>query len=239
MESLTYQEDVQYYLIHNGDKTREYRMKYNFDVNGLDLKYVKWMLHPNSNELTHELIDEITISEPTNISGEIVMPGEYKLRRKSISCTYKHYLCIKDIVENNKKYGVIIEDNIDFIDNIPKTVDKYIDQLNTHYPDWDIIFDCEWLNINTRYIEGPVTPDRIVYPKTNEITSQCHGGTKSAAFYVVTYAGAKKLYDNYLPFAHNPDHWMNELFRKVGIKSFWAEPSIVKVQQNHTTTMER
>ena len=33
-----------------------------------------------------------------------------------ISCSYKHYLAINDMVQNNYPYGVVMEDNIgDFL----------------------------------------------------------------------------------------------------------------------------
>ena len=35
-------------------------------------------------------------------------------------------------------------------------------------------------------------------------------------FYMVNLKAAK-LYENFLPFNHAPDMWMNELFRKIGI----------------------
>ena len=146
--------------------------------------------------------------------------------------TKNSYLCLKDIIENNYDYGIIIEDNIRFKDYIPKLVPKYIEQLDTIYGDWDILFDGAW----TSYMEGPVSPDILVYPKTNEITNQCHGGSKAATFYLIKKESAKKLYDNYIPFNNSPDWWMNDLFRKLDIKSFWVEPSKVYVQDMHAST---
>jgi glycosyltransferase involved in cell wall biosynthesis len=56
---------------------------------------------------------------------------------------------------------VIIEDNICFKGKIPELIDKYINQLNEIYGEWDILFDCDWTN----YRERPVKPELLVYPK--------------------------------------------------------------------------
>jgi hypothetical protein len=52
---------------------------------------------------------------------------------------------------------------------------------------------------------------------------------------MINRKGAKKLLDNYLPFNNAPDWWMNDVFRKVGIKSFWAIPNNVGVWHHVST----
>ena len=77
--------------------------------------------------------------------------------------------------------------------------------------------------------EVEVKDSIFVYPKSNEITKYCHGSTRLAQFYIINNKCAKKLYDNYIPFNNAPDWWMNDLFRKLNIKSFWSEPSISNI----------
>ena len=62
------------------------------------------------------------------------------------------------------------------------------------------------------------------------------GGTKSAQFFLLNQSSAKKLYENYLPFNHAPDVWMNELFRYLNFKCFWIEPSITENRKNHSSS---
>ena len=121
---------IQYYLIHNGNKDREKTMMEEFIKWGFDINNIKWTLHPNKNELDEELINKIVCQTPCESNGNIIYPSRMLLRRGMISCTYKHYLCLKDIVDNGYDYGVIMEDNIAFLDNIPELVKKYIYQLN-------------------------------------------------------------------------------------------------------------
>lgn len=221
---------LQYYLIHNGTEERRKIMTEQFENSGIDPQSVKWMIYPNKHELNEDIINKILYQMPCQSNDRFVYPSRMLLRRGMISCTYKHYLALKDIVENGYDYGVIIEDNITFLGNISELVSKYIEQLDGYYGgNWDIVFDACW----TRYRESPIRPDILVYPKTNAITSQCHGGTKAAMFYLLTNSCARKLYENYLPFYDSPDWYMNDLFRKLDIRSYWVEPPNVHVQSNH------
>ena len=45
----------------------------------------------------------------------------------------------------------------------------------------------------------------------------------------------KYHYEHYLPFNNAPDWWMNDLFRKLNIKSFWADPPAVDIWKHSST----
>ena len=223
---------IKYYLIHNTDPIRKNIMMNEFIKWNFDLENIKWVNHPNKNEMSDELINSIIIKVPSYSSGIYIPPERTRNALGLISCTYKHYLSLKDIVDNDYDYGVIMEDNIIFNRPIPKLIDIYIKQLDELYPLWDIVFDLKWQN----YMEGPINPNVFVYPKTNEITKNNHGGTKAATFYLIKKECAKKLLENYIPFNNSPDWLMNDLFRLKNINSFWIEPSSVFVQTNHKST---
>jgi len=201
---------MKYYLIHNGNQERRDRMLKCFEDSNVNNDDVTWMIYPNGEDITDDLIKEIVAPGLTYYSNGIPTNAQQQMSKGLISCTYKHYLSLKDIVENNHEYAVIMEDNI------PERLDLYIKQLNDIYPDWDIIFDNAW----RKYEEGEIKEGVYVYPKSNEITNQCHGGAKLAQFYLISLKAAKKLYENYLPFNTSPDWYMNDLFRKLDIKSF-------------------
>lgn len=224
---------IQYYLIHGIDKERGPRMISEFEKWNLDYNLVKWILQPNKDKITNEFRQSVIINEPSYSCGEYKLPNN--ITNGQISCTYKHYLCIKDMIDNNYEYGVIMEDNQYFCGDIQYHVNLYINQLNHLYPDWDIIFDSKWAcykNID----ECQVNNNIYVYPKSNNIGKYVHGGTRLAQFYILTNKCAKKLYEHYIPFNNSPDWWMNDLFRKLNIKSFWSEPSISNVYPHISTT---
>lgn len=200
----------------------------------LDNNLVKWILEPNKDQITDEFRNQVLMKEPSLSCGNYTLPHCPNVRNGQVSCTYKHYLCLKDIVENNYDYGVIMEDNQFFCGDIPYHVKLYIEQLNSMYPDWDIVFDTKWCSYKN-IEEHNVKEDIYVYPKSNEIGKHCHGGTRLAQFYILTNKCAKILYENYIPFNNAPDWWMNDLFRKFNIKSFWTEPSISDVYPHIST----
>lgn len=209
---------VQYYIIHNGEHSRRETMIRLLTKNGVDMNDVKWMLHPNKDEISDEFAKSLISKH---------------LKKGYISCTYKHFLSLKDIVENKYEYSVIMEDNIgDIYCNIPKCLELYLKQLPD---DWDILFDTTWCSYKT-ICEQEVTHDKFVYKKSNKITKFCHGGTRVAQFYFLNLKCAEKLYNNYLPFDNAPDWWMNTLFRKLNINSYWSEPGNIAYRKNHVSS---
>jgi GR25 family glycosyltransferase involved in LPS biosynthesis len=216
---------MKYYLIHGVDKMRESRMINEFLNANIPLDDVCWIRCHNKDTLTYDFVKQLLIQTESNTCGIPVAAGCPTLRPGQISCTFKHYLALEDMVKNNYPYAVIMEDNIFFNGNVPERINIYIQQLNNFYPDWDILFDTNWKT----YAEGPIINGLFVYPKSNEINQFGHGGSRCAQFYLLTLNCSKKLYKNYIPFNNSPDWWMNDLFRKLNIKSFWAEPSIADV----------
>lgn len=221
---------INYYLIHGVDSSRKVRMLNEFKQANIDNNGVVWINHPNKNEISKELYKKIVIQQPSYSSGVYVHPNTMRLG--VVSCCYKHYLALQTIVENDQEYAVIMEDNMQFVKNIniPDRLQIYIDELNQNYPDWDILFD-----LNYGESDHIVKPDQYVYPKNIEISNLNHGGTRCAQFYLIRLKCAKLLHANYLPFNNAPDWWMNDIFRKLNIKSFWADPPAVDIW-HHTST---
>ena len=217
---------VKYYVIHNLDKNRYENILYLFSKYGVDLKDVTFINHPNKNELTYE------------IKKKAVQKGS-KIKDGWISCSYKHYLAIEKIVENEDELAVVLEDNIgDFYEDIPQRLDKYLKELPA---DWDILYDSVWEDYSSMK-EEKVTKEKLVYKKDNGFTRNSngkiisHGGTRAAQFYFLNKNSAKKMYDNFLPFNHSADMWMNDVLRKANLNSYWSEPSLVSSKFNSQTS---
>lgn len=216
---------MKYYLIHNLDENRRNRMLKCFENSNINYNDVTWLTYPNKEDITDDMIRKY-VAPGITYCNNVQINAQFEMSRGVISCTLKHFLALKDIVYNNHEYAVIMEDNMITGDNVPERLNLYINQLNQLYPDWDILFDNEWENNEKyRYKESEIKEGIYVYPKSNEYGEQFFGGTKLAQFYLIRLKGAKKLYENYLPFNNAPDWHMDELFRKLNIKSYWAEPS--------------
>jgi GR25 family glycosyltransferase involved in LPS biosynthesis len=172
-----------------------------FNRFGIPQSDVTWITSPNKGDAM----------PPGICTNTLLTPGQ-------ISCTYKHYLALNDIVEQNHSYAVILEDNIEFRSNVPKRLEHYLLDLPSG---WDTVFDSDIL---FHYIEGPVSPFTSVYSKSIQPTAQCAGGSKGANFILVNQRSARLLRDTFLPFGDVSDHWYNHLLRVSNMKSYWTEP---------------
>ena len=174
---------------------------------------VTWINHPNKDDIL-----------PQNICTN---PG---LTAGQVAITYKHYLALVDIVDKKLPVAVIMEDNIEFLSNIPEKLSRYISELPE---DWDCLFDSDFFG--WRYIEAPVYLNKFVYKKSNYVTDQCGGASKGAHFIMVSAKGAKLILESFLPFSECSDHFYNFLAKKLELSCFWAEPpNIHKIQRKST-----
>jgi len=232
--------NIKFFVIHNRDPLRKKVILNELNKNGVANKDIQFVEFPNKEELTYG-IKKIAVQKRRNRHNY----NDENLKGKSIKdgwicVSYKHYLALEAIVKNNYEFSVIVEDNIGkFNKNILETLNTCMEQLPS---DWDIVFDSTWAHSYEFIGEGKVSKDCIVYEKSLNYTFNEYGkivsagGTKSAQFYFLNYNSAKKLYENYLPFNHAPDVWMNELFRFLNFKTFWIEPSITETRKNHTSS---
>jgi GR25 family glycosyltransferase involved in LPS biosynthesis len=218
--------DCKFYIIHNLEEDRYNNVMHLLEKNNIPTSKIEFINHPNKNELT------------IDIKRKAVQKNA-KIKDGWISCSYKHYLALEKIVHGSEEFGVIMEDNIgSFYENIYERLSKYLDELPK---DWEILYDSVWGDYSL-LDEEVVTTEKLVYKKSNEVSKDIngkiisHGGTRAAQFYFVNKVGAKKLYDNFLPFNHSADMWMNDVLRKANINSFWSEPSLVVSKFNSKTS---
>jgi GR25 family glycosyltransferase involved in LPS biosynthesis len=203
---------MKYYIIHGGMQERRNFMENQFAKFNIPHEDVTWILEPES-------VDSL----PENFCSEKNLSNGAKI------CTYKHYLALKDICQNEYPQAVIMEDNIEFHSSVPNRIERYFAELPG---DWSCIFDSDICNLH--YIEGPVSRDRTVYKKSNEITSQCAGGSRGANFYVLNLLTAKIFYENFIPCICVDWHY-NDLLRRFNLNSYWAEPpNVHKVSRPST-----
>lgn len=209
---------VKYYLINGVDRSRDEFMKKEFNKVNIPQDEVIWIKSHNKTELTKEFIEKNSTNPPH---------GFKKMKLGQFSCTYKHYLALKHIVENDIDIGIIMEDNIEFRNELskdfPKTLSKYLEQIPD---DWDILFESDTLNYK-KIGEEHVFPNKYIYKKKNEITKYCHGGTNAANCYIIPLKTAKIFYKEYLPIPIIVDFYMNNLIRNHNLNVYWTYPPVV------------
>lgn len=212
---------ARFYVLNGVDPLRRPRLETEFASSQVPSTMIEWITWPNKSDLTESLRQQITENE--------------ELKLGAVCCVYKHYLCLKDIVEKNLEYAVIMEDNVTFFDpnvRILPRIERYIGELNQFYPDWDILFDSSYLPVTEHIVES----QRFVYPKSLVARPGCGGGSRVAQFYLIRNKAAKRLLEMYLPADSTPDHWMNNLFRKLDMQVYWSQPPMVATEKNHVST---
>ena len=217
---------IQYYLINGVDRTRDKFMKEQFIKNKIE--DVIWIKSHNKDNLSKDFIKKIC----SNPYGKGCKKGQ-------ISCTYKHYLALKNIVENKIDIAVIMEDNIEFkTNNFKNLLNRYLKELPE---DWDILFESDTF----KYNDSEILKDKIIYKKykyKNHICSLkyknycfCHGHTNAANCYIIPYKTAKKFYDNFLPFPIIIDFYMNYLIQKYNLNTYWVvPPNVHRIRRKST-----
>ena len=204
---------MQFYLIHGMERKRRIFMEAQFRYFGIPASDVVWINSPNKEDV---LPNNICVN-PSLTSGQIAI-------------TYKHFLALKDIVEKKLDYAVIMEDNIEFLSNVPQVLERYLTQLPK---DWDCLFDSDFFG--WKFVEGPISETVSVYKKSNQATKQCHGSSKGAHFYMINGKAAEKMIDQFIPFNAVSDHYLNSIFQKLNLNVYWAEPpNVHKIQRAST-----
>jgi len=193
---------LSYYVIHGNIQSRELDITSQFNKFGIHLSDVTWIRYPNRED---KCLDNLCINPLTT--------------RGNICCTYKHYLVLKDIVERNLDMAVVIEDNVSIYGNVPNAIEKYLNEVSS---DWDCIFDSDICGLH--FIEGPISPAKSLYKKSNDETAQCAGASRGCNFVIINKKAAQVLYSNYMPIVNNADFQYNHLFRKCNLTSYWPEP---------------
>jgi GR25 family glycosyltransferase involved in LPS biosynthesis len=225
--------NIHHYIVSGPDETREPYLREYFNKFGLDDKDITWLKGNNKNDLTDEFINTICDTHNNQL--------ERKITKGEISCTYKHYLALQDIVQNEREYAVIMEDDVNFKDYIQSRLNSYLEELNTYYPNWNVLFDGD---INTyygktgEYDEDMILEYKKVYNKTTKDRSaekKLHGATRGANYYLINLKTAKMLLDNFLPFDRVIDHYYNKMFRDFNLKIYWAIPPFVHKLRRQST----
>ena len=104
-------EKIKFLVIHNRDPERKEVLVNELINNGVMIEDIEFIEYPNKDELTFK-IKKLSVQKKSrrhnysfpNITGSI--------KDGWICVSYKHFLALEKIVENNYKYAVIIEDNV-------------------------------------------------------------------------------------------------------------------------------
>jgi GR25 family glycosyltransferase involved in LPS biosynthesis len=137
------------------------------------------------------------------------------LKKSEISLAFKHIKIYEDIVKNNIKSALILEDDVILDKEFIKKFNLY---LHMTPKDWDFIFIGSGCNL--RIEQNKIKNGVVAYLKE-------HPASKCTDSYIIKGPTAKKLLSTITPFTFAIDFELNYQMLKHDMKVYWWEPPIV------------
>ena len=203
---------------------RKKRLDEYLNLNNIDVEYI---LDFDQEELTKEIINEWYNANPTKYHETIDQcykerSAPYReINKAEISCTIKHYLGIKSVAEKCDNYGLVLEDDVLFVEDFPKHFNNFLEKTPD---DWGAIFMgcCAGLRVPKSYLKEGVTAYEIPHPASR-------GGDS----YILKKEVAQKIAETMKPFNTISDWELAYQLYLHDVKTYWWEPPLV-VQGSET-----
>ncbi len=197
---------------------RRKRLDAYLERNNIDVEYI---LDFNQEDLTEDIINEWYDTDENRYREKIdytygkgVAPFR-KLNIAEISCTIKHYLGIKSVADKCDDYGLVLEDDVIFVENFPEIFNNF---LSNTPDDWGAIFMgcCAGLRVPPQFQQQGVNAYPIQHPASR-------GGDS----YILRKDVAQKIASTMKPFNTISDWELACQLHKHDIKTYWWEPPLV------------
>lgn len=127
-----------------------------------------------------------------------------------VACALSHYCIYKQLIDSDKEYAVIFEDDAYFIYNVNTKLNMVMSTAVSQHKHIDIMY------LGYRLVDKHLQLERVVHPAHNETVYQTHA-------YVIHRDFAKKVLDTCFPISAAVDSFLNHMFQgKVTDKRFKA-----------------
>jgi len=149
-----------------------------------------------------------------NETSPEVMSDYFKLHNLTpaqICITIAHIEIYREILEKGYKRCLILEDDALLCENFFERLHEYNSQLPED-------FDLGLLNDGCKLHANNIQPSQIWYPATT---------TRTCCAYIISNKCCATLLPSIIPFTMAIDHELNIQIKKLNLKTFWAEPTIV------------
>lgn len=158
----------------------------------------EFILGPSRYDFDPVIIDESNKQYNTHLTTPIV----------AISVT--HVEIYRDIVKNNYKSCLILEDDAILCADFDKYFNKYMSAIPADY-------DMAFINGGCS-MHAESTPDTIWYKA---------GTTRTCCAYIVTKKACEVIIPSIIPFKNGIDQDLNTVIEKKNLNVYWCEPTIV------------
>jgi len=166
--------------------------------NMFNIKNYEFVLGPSRYDLDPAVIDKFNKENNTHLTTPIV----------AISIT--HVEIYRDIVKNNYKSCLILEDDAILCADFDKHFDEYMKAIPD---DYDMAFINSGCNLHAE-----ATDDTIWYKM---------GKTRTCCAYVVTKKACEAIIPSITPFKNGIDQDLNTVIENQKLNVYWCEPTIV------------
>ena len=180
----------------------------------------------NKHSLIYHFIEDY---DRENLSDEdLKIFDTNKVKLSMCSNISKHIDTYRNIMNNEYKYSLILEDDVVLDDNFGDKLNKGLKNLPD---DYDMLFIGNGCNLHIPLIKR--RPDKFIYKKCREPTNWGgNGGTRCTDSYLVSKKGAKKLMSYISKLKERAinmpsDWWLNKVIRDLKLEIYWMEPTIV------------
>lgn len=185
-----------------------------------DIK-AEYILDYDQEDLTPEVISEWYNNDPDKYHETIddcykqfAVPFR-SLNLAEISCTIKHYLGIKSIAEQCNDYGLILEDDVIFVEDFEKHFNNFLEETPD---DWGAIFmGC---CANLRVPESQLKDGQNAYHMK-------HPASRGGDSYILRKSVAEKISKTMKPFNTISDWELAYQLYLHDVKIYWWEPPLV------------
>jgi hypothetical protein len=135
----------------------------------------------------------------------------HNLNPAQICITIAHIEIYREILEKGYKRCLILEDDALLCDNFFERLNEYNSQLPED-------FDLGLINDGCGFHASDIQPSQIWYPVPT---------SRTCCAYIISSTCCATLLPSIIPFTMAIDHELNIQIKKLNLKSFWAEPTIV------------
>ena len=179
----------------------------------------------NKHSLIYHFIEDY---DRENLSDEDLKIFDTKFHKSQCGITLSHINAYRNIMNNEYKYSLILEDDVILDDNFGDKLNKGLKKLPD---DYDMLFIGNGCNLHIPF--NKIRPHKFIYKKCREPTNWGgNGGTRCTDSYLVSKKGAKKLMSYISKLKEGAinmpiDWWLNEVIRDLKLEIYWMEPTIV------------
>ncbi len=192
-------------------------------LNELGFSNVNWVEDIDRDTMTDEQLAMYQFSSEKwyelNLTWFHVESRPRYLSKGEIACGVTHILIYKHIIDNNIKNAIIFEDDVILYDNFVN-IDKILEELPSDYHTCFLNDAFGWTveNYKHNYFKSmEYIPGKNVYKM---------GCSKCADSFLISYEGAKLLYNNIIPFCLPIDWMHNPIYINNNMNVYWAQPAL-------------